>query len=102
MVCSAVWAFWRFCCAVLYLSSRMEVCCSSCASVVSIWLTCDWVALICDWLGAGPGSVVDVVAPAFATAAVDSNAPRRAATMVTLTKGTRLRTVFRHFTASTA
>ena len=62
---------------MLYLSSRMEVCCSSWASVLSIWLTCDRVALICDWFGAGPGSVVEVVAPAFATAVVDSNAPSK-------------------------
>ena len=41
----------------------MEVCCSSWASVASIWLTCDWVELICAWFGAGPGNVVDVVAP---------------------------------------
>ncbi len=55
IVCNAVCAFWRFCCAVSYFSSRMEVCCSSWASVASIWLTCDWVELICAWFGAGPG-----------------------------------------------
>lgn len=102
MVCNAVCASCRFCCAVLYLSSRMEVCCSSCASVDSIWLTCDCVALICDWFGAGPGNVVDVVAPALATVATDSNVPSTATTMVTLRKGARLRTVLRPFTASTA
>ena len=66
----------RFCSAVLYLSSRTEVCCSSWARVVSIWLTCDCVALIWDWFGAGPGSVVDVVAPAFAAAARRQHARR--------------------------
>ena len=50
--------------AVLYLSSRIDVCCSSWVSVPSICATCDCVALICDWFGAGPGRVVDVVAPA--------------------------------------
>src|ERR1700722_5431067 len=49
IVCSAVCAFWRFCWAVLYLSSRMDVCCSSWDNVASIWLTCDLVVLICDW-----------------------------------------------------
>ena len=102
IVCNAVCAFCRSCCAVSYFSSRMEVCCSSWASVASIWLTCDWVELICDWFGAGPGNVVDVVAPAFAAAAVDSSAASKPTTIVTLTRGVRLRTVLRQFTVSTA
>jgi hypothetical protein len=61
------------------------------------------VLLICDWFGAGPGDVVEVVAPAFAVAvAVDSNAARTPTTIVSLTREARLRTVPRQFTASTA
>jgi hypothetical protein len=81
----------------------MEVCCSSCDSVPSIWLTCDCVALICDWFGAAPGRVVEVVADAFVTAvAVDANAASMPTTIVSFRKGVRLRTVLRQFTASTA
>ena len=60
---SAFRAFWRFWTAVLYRSSRMDVCCSSWASVASIWDTCACVELICDWFGAGPGRVVDEDVP---------------------------------------
>ena len=58
--CNWFWAFCRSCSAVLYLSSRMEVCCSSCVSVLSICATFAWVELIWDWFGAGPGRVVGV------------------------------------------
>ena len=85
---------------MLYLSSRMELCCSSWARVLSIWATCDCVASICDWLGAGPGRVVEVVAPA--PDAVDSHTPRNAAITIALLRWARLRTVPRQFTAPTA
>ncbi len=83
--CSTLCAFWRFCTAVLYLSSRTDVCCSSWASVPSICATCDCVALICVWLGAGPESVVEVdepVAAAPTAAPTDSHAPSSPAIMI--------------------
>ena len=84
---------------MLYLSSRMEVCCSSWANVDSICATCDSVELICDWLGAGPGSVVEVAAPAAPRGR--SHEPRAPAISVARAIRVRPRTVFRQSTAPT-
>ena len=104
MVWSAVCAFWRSWTAVLYLSSRIDVCCSSWVSVPSIWETCDCVALICDWFGAGPGRVVEVdvpVAPASVEMAADDEATRSPTMTPARATRFRLRTVLRQFTVST-
>src|SRR5271165_2526082 len=77
----------------------MEVCCSSWASVDSICATCDSVELICDWLGAGPGSVVEVVAPAAPRGR--SHDPKAPATSAARAIRVRPRTVFRQSTAPT-
>src|SRR5271165_4023147 len=100
----AVCAFWRLWTAVLYLSSSIDVCCSSCVSVPSIWATCDCVALICDWFGAGPERVVEVdvpVAPAPVETTVENREPRSPAMTAARATRFRLRTVFRQFTAPT-
>ena len=99
---SVLCAVWRSCTAVLYLSSRIDVCCSSCVNVASIWLTCDCVALIWAWFGAGPGRVVEVVAPASAVATEHSSAPSSPAAMAAGKAWVRLRTVPRQFTAPTS
>src|SRR5580704_1235854 len=77
----------------------MEVCCSSWAKVDSICATCDSVELICDWLGAGPGSVVEVTAPAAPRGR--SHEPRAPAISVARAIRVRPRAVFRHSTAPT-
>ena len=66
----------------------MEVCCSSWVSVLSICDTCDWVALIWDWFGAGPGSVVGVgAAPAVVATRGARNAQSIPATIATRAAG---------------
>ena len=79
----------------------MDVCCSSCASVASICDTCDSVELICDWFGAGPGSVVDVVAPAPDATTGAIQAPRSPAIMAARATRVFPRAVFRQSTAPT-
>ena len=49
---------------------------------------CDWVALICDWFGAGPGSVVGVgAAPASAATSGATSAPSIPATIAARVAG---------------
>ena len=96
--CSALWALCRLT-AVLYRSSSTAVCCSSCTSVLSICVTCDREVLICDWFGAGPGSVVGVApAPAPGMQSSATNSPGAMAAPGTLGPP---RTVDRPFTAPT-
>src|SRR3974390_1867284 len=82
----------------------MELCCSSLVSAASIWATCDCVALICDWFGAGPGRVVDVVCGAAAAKVTfrkeESNDPAKAATRIARVPPLQ-RAVIRQFAAPT-
>ncbi len=87
---------------MLYLSSRIEPCCSSWVSVPSICDTWVWVELICDWFGAEPGSVVDVlVAPAPEATSGAQSAASIPATIATRVAGVAPPAVARRLTALT-